>query len=842
MEPGAADGFIPGIEAVKVAGIMSYALSDVKGRDDVLLTGGRQGLAVVVKHAEHVPGNTGWKTLTVIGGFPDEIISLKQDFSLDSIPVPDTLWKATSSKSQVPSSKSQVPSPKFQVSSPKSQILNSKSQIYSFWADFRYAGAALIRFNADFTKYAVQYFDTAHGLPTGVIQAFHLGASGAGAPMVVFGTDKGLFKYVTAASSTELNAQYRNRRTFSFVHDSTLGEFFVDTTVAVFRLANKNTDVWLTASKGEGIIKRVILTDNKTILDTIPFLCFDIGQINALCPDSGGIVWFGGADGIIRYDSRVRKNYKPVYHTLIRQVSVANDSVIFWGEFWDYDPQGHLTKNGAFRNGSDVEYDDLAGQASPYSRKITRHQPEWMLPTLAYKDNSITIQFAAPFFERPDKLVYSWQLEGYDTVWTKWKNENKAVYTNLGEGTYVFRVKAKNIYRHESTIAEYKFVIKPPWYRTWWAYSLYGLCLLLLLSLTALLFSWNLRRKNRLLQHKINRATASIRQQKEKIEELYGDITDSINYAKRIQQAVLPDLSKGFTFGKGETFMEHFIFFRPKDVVSGDFFWATFVSGYLVVAVVDCTGHGVPGAFMSMLGVSFLNEIVRKKEVTNAAMVLNQLRASIIEALKQTGEEGTQKDGMDMSLVAINISTGPPDYDPQGHLTKSGTFRNGSDVEYDDLAGRNPAGRSYTTQWAGANNPLWIIRNPDPQGHINKSSEQRDSSSLDSGDLAGQVIEIKPNKMPVAVHIKMDGFTNHEIQLNSGDKLYLFSDGYPDQFGGPKGKKFKYLAFKKLLAETSHLLMKEQGEQIEMALDKWMNFDGKKYEQIDDITVMGIKI
>ncbi|MBI4648515.1 MAG: tetratricopeptide repeat protein, partial [Bacteroidia bacterium] len=138
--------------------------------------------------------------------------------------------------------------------------------------------------------------------------------------------------------------------------------------------------------------------------------------------------------------------------------------------------------------------------------------------------------------------------------------------------------------------------------------------------------------------------------QKEHIEEQKKEITDSINYAKRIQQAILPDFSKGFTFGKGESFIDHFVLFKPKDIVSGDFYWSAQVNEWLIVAAVDCTGHGVPGAFMSMLGVSFLNEIVKKKEVTNAAMVLNHLRTSIIEALKQTGEEGTQKDMVTMPM------------------------------------------------------------------------------------------------------------------------------------------------------------------------------------------------
>ena len=276
--------------------------------------------------------------------------------------------------------------------------------------------------------------------------------------------------------------------------------------------------------------------------------------------------------------------------------------------------------------------------------------------------------------------------------------------------------------------------------------------------------------------------------QKEKIE-------DSIRYAKRIQTAVLPaDIYADSILG------EYFIIFRPKDVVSGDFYWATQTEEWTVLTVADCTGHGVPGAFMSMLGVSFLNEIVRKKDVTNASDVLNHLRTYVIEALKQTGEEDSQKDGMDMSIIAIHKDT-------------------------------------KKAVWAGANNPLWIIRNT----AINKEYD-------DSTDM---IEEIKSDKMPVAVHIIMDEFTNHEIQLETDDRLYLFTDGYSDQFGGPKGRKFMSKKLKRLIAETSAISMKEQGEQLEKELDKWINYEdltaeGKKaiqkHEQIDDITVVGIKV
>ena len=192
-----------------------------------------------------------------------------------------------------------------------------------------------------------------------------------------------------------------------------------------------------------------------------------------------------------------------------------------------------------------------------------------------------------------------------------------------------------------------------------------------------------------------------------------------------------------------------------------------------------------------MAGMSSLAEIVGKKDVTNTGDILNNLRTSIIDALKQTGKEGTQKDGMDMSIVAI-------------HKT-----------------------RKYAL-WSGANNPIWIIRNSPVE---NTSIEITDS-----------VEEIKPDKMPVAIHERMDSFKTHEIQLNPGDKLYLFTDGLPDQFGGQKGKKFLYKRFKEILVKYSGLPMLEQGKQIEKELNNWVNGFDEKFEQIDDITVLGLRI
>lgn len=314
--------------------------------------------------------------------------------------------------------------------------------------------------------------------------------------------------------------------------------------------------------------------------------------------------------------------------------------------------------------------------------------------------------------------------------------------------------------------------------------------LIVLIIIIIVVRQYIIKRKMNLLlaqqKEQISKQRDEIQKQHITVLEQKKKITDSINYAKKIQDALLPSFE---TINK---FLgEHFILFKPKDIVSGDFFWATKTKDWIIITAADCTGHGVPGAFMSMLGITFLNEIVRKKDVINAAEILNHLRASVIEALKQTSNHSSQKDGMDMSIIAINKDR-------------------------------------KRALWAGANNPLWIVKNK----NINKKFD----------DPAEMIEEIKADKMPVAIHLRMNEFTNHEIMLEPGDRIFLFSDGFPDQFGGPKGKKFMYKAFKRVIANTSNLPMQQQGENLEKVLENWMKGYENQCNQIDDITIIGIKI
>ncbi|MFH2096097.1 MAG: SpoIIE family protein phosphatase, partial [Bacteroidota bacterium] len=260
-------------------------------------------------------------------------------------------------------------------------------------------------------------------------------------------------------------------------------------------------------------------------------------------------------------------------------------------------------------------------------------------------------------------------------------------------------------------------------------------------------------------------------QQRDLIMEQKQEITDSIRYAYRIQTAAIPSSET-----LNEIVSDHFIMYKPRDIVSGDFYWIGRHEKSLIILAADCTGHGVPGAFMSMLGIAFLNEIVNKESITSPALILNKLRENIIRALQQKGMEGEQKDGMDVAVVTIN-----PDLE--------------------------------TIEFAGANNPLYLIRNQ-------------------------ELIEKKGSKMPVAIHEIMDYYENHVIPIEKNDTLYIFSDGFPDQFGGPQGKKFKYKPFKELLISIQDNPMTEQEQILIETFENWR----ADYEQIDDVLVIGIKI
>ncbi len=281
----------------------------------------------------------------------------------------------------------------------------------------------------------------------------------------------------------------------------------------------------------------------------------------------------------------------------------------------------------------------------------------------------------------------------------------------------------------------------------------------------------DLKESNHTLEDKVKERTVELSYQKDMVEEKNKEIVDSIQYALRLQRAILPTSQY-----LQDHLKDHFVMFQPKDIVSGDFYWMTTVGTKILLAAVDCTGHGVPGAMVSIVGANGLNRCVKEFGLTEPAAILNKLREIVIETFDSTHED--VKDGMDLALVCFDTTS--------------------NEIEF-----------------AGANNPLWIARRK------------------------FQTMEVyKGDKQPVGKFDFQQPFTNHKIRIYKGDCIYLFTDGYADQFGGEKGKKLKYKPFKDQLLKNIHLPMHEQKSFLVHKFNEWKD----DLEQIDDVCVIGVKI
>jgi serine phosphatase RsbU (regulator of sigma subunit) len=399
----------------------------------------------------------------------------------------------------------------------------------------------------------------------------------------------------------------------------------------------------------------------------------------------------------------------------------------------------------------------------------------------AYDQNNLTFEFVVLDLTSPKMNKYAYQLQGYDQDWvTGDYTIRKVKYMNLPAGEYVLKVKGTNasgVWSDELVVAE--FVILLPWWQTIWFRIL---IIVLILVITFLIIKWRtkkLKDRQKQLEEKIDEATFEIRLQKDEIQVQHREIKDSIQYAKRIQEAILPP-SKIVK----EWLEDSFIIYKPKDIVAGDFYWLDSVKSSVSVdgnrilfAVGDCTGHGVPGAMVSVVCHNALNRCVREFGLTTPSQILDKTRDLIIDAF--SADQTDVKDGMDAALVSLEFKTDS----------------------------------SCSVQYSGANNGLYLIKD-------------------------GAFVEIKPDKQPIGRFAKQTPFTNHQIELKKGDTIYLFSDGFADQFGGPKGKKFKYEAFREMIMRFSSMSMAEQRIHIESTYESWRG----DFEQLDDICIIGVRV
>jgi ligand-binding sensor domain-containing protein/serine phosphatase RsbU (regulator of sigma subunit) len=501
-------------------------------------------------------------------------------------------------------------------------------------------------------------------------------------------------------------------------------------------------NLWVGTDKG---VNKLKLSDNFDII-SIKHYGEQAGlkgievNANAMLLDRSNNLWIGTIDGLARYSMN------------FDYVNTTSPNVILTGIKLFYDK---------------VDW-------KKYIKTVDEKTGLPVEPDLSYKNNHLTFDFQAL---TTDNVKYSFILEGLDNDWSPPTTKTEAPYPNIPPGKdYTFKVKILNsdgIWSKESIA--YRFTIRSPFYQTWWFYSL----LVLIITAAVLLFvnyrTKRLQREKKILEDKVTERTLELKGANEQLSVAFQDIKDSIQYAKKIQEAILPLESKIKL-----ALPDSFILFKPRDIVSGDFYWFASVekdgNPFHIIAVADCTGHGVPGAFMSMIGNTILNEIVTTKGFIEPSTILNQLHQGIRISLKQ--KENESRDGMDIVLCTI---------DPSAKRVK----------------------------YAGANRPIWIIRN---------------DNSLE---------EIKATKSAIGgLTDEFQTFESHELQLNKGERIYLFSDGFADQFGGGQGKKLMTKKFKEILLSLKDVFIQDQKSYLNNFIEDWK----KGHEQVDDILVVGIKL
>jgi serine phosphatase RsbU (regulator of sigma subunit) len=406
--------------------------------------------------------------------------------------------------------------------------------------------------------------------------------------------------------------------------------------------------------------------------------------------------------------------------------------------------------------------------------------------TFSHNENNFVFEISALSFSDETSVEYEYYLRGTGNKYSSYHRgiDYRADYNNLPPGKYEFIYKAKGKNNIWGYAVKFEFAIKKAWYNTWIFRITIAVLFLVFTYLIYIIRVRTIKEQKRRLEQQVRERTHELevanteieaqrdfaQAQRDQIALQQKSIMDSITYAQTIQNSLLPSARTLKTM-----LPEHFVLFKPRDVVSGDYYWFSEHESHYYVAAADCTGHGVPGAFMSMLGMALMNEIVSKNPTIDADAMLNELRRQIIKNLHQRGDPDAARDGMDMVVCKI---------DRQENLL----------------------------QFAGANNPLYLIRD-------------------------GELTEYKTDKMPVSIHDIMHPFNGLEIKLLAGDQIYIFSDGYADQFGGPKRKKLKYRPFKELLVSNSGKKMVEQGIILDREFEQWKG----DLEQIDDVVVIGLK-
>lgn len=443
-----------------------------------------------------------------------------------------------------------------------------------------------------------------------------------------------------------------------------------------------------------------------------------------------------------------------------------------------------LDRDGAVVFGTNngiIKYDPALDQGSlippinniisiSFSDILPDFRKEIIMPFDRYK---LKIDFIGLSYANPELVIYQYKLENYDEEWSDLTRIPQVSY-GIADGEYTFLLRSYNRYWQTSDEPlAIPFVIKKPYWKTWWFITVVSVLFVGSVIVIIKVRERNQKKLQAYLEKSLDERTKEVVEQKEEIELKNREITDSINYARRIQSSILPPIKK-----LGDNFPGFFILYRPRDIVSGDFYWFDKVGDdRFIVVCADSTGHGVPGAFMSMIGSTMITDIVNRQEIIRPSEILTMLDREITETLNQNIEAEQSTDGMDMIVCEVNLS-------------------------------------NRIVRLASAMRPIIFF-------------------------TKGEQIYLKGNRSSIGGEILEEKvFEEQEFQLDEGDIVYMFSDGYPDQFGGTTGRKFKMNRMKDMLDDIWQKSMEEQYEYVTNNLDMWSG----DFEQVDDILFMAIKV
>jgi ligand-binding sensor domain-containing protein/serine phosphatase RsbU (regulator of sigma subunit) len=562
--------------------------------------------------------------------------------------------------------------------------------------------------------------------------------------VIYFGTDEGLIIHKDSLLNYSKKENFNPGRIRQIVED-------------------KSGLIWLTADEG-------LFKEGDEGFEIVPIRMIQDETIESFSFDSKGKLWLGLSKGIAKVtfndnDTSVRWFKNLGEYTGI-ETSMAAILEVDQSEMWFGTSDGLLKLNADFSN-EIISSSEPSINISAYGLKdldsykvLNNHDEEaYELP---YGLNQIEISTKIVNLLVAREIEFEYRLKGVDKEWKTRENNFSVVYTELPFGDFEFQVKVKphpNLVNTDKIHTIKISIAKPFYFQTWFIL----ICLAILLTW---IYSYIIIKRNVGL---LNKQKSIILDQKSLVEEKNKEIVDSITYAKRIQNAIIPPDAK-----MDKLFKEYFVFYQPRDIVSGDFYWVEQIEGWVVFAAADCTGHGVPGAMVSLMCNNLLNKVVIERKELDPGMVLDIVTALLLQKLQETDDK--VQDGMDIALCFWNNET--------------------NELLY-----------------SGANNPLYLIRNE-------------------------ELKVIKATKQPVGYFEEKVPFETHKIQLEKGDQIVLFSDGYKDQFGGPKNKKFGTKQFNNTLVENSNLPMHEQKK---ILIDKLADWKGQD-EAVDDVCVFSVRV